>query len=1093
MWTCGDLLRWFGCVLVPVALAQPAAADPVSKGLAWLLVNQNGDGSWGADAQRVAATSEVLQAMLDNGLERSPSFSRGLAWLTGYKSDSVDALARRLIVAGRSGVDDSLSGWNDMLDARAGTGQNGAGTAIRWWGAYSVYQGSFPDTSLAARAAVSARAAGYLQGASFQAVVQYMIDSQSANGGWSFAGWPQQGRMGVGILPTADSLRALARIRQALPSANYIDVPIERGLSWLLTSARRADGSFDEGVGDSTGAIHKTALAVIALRRAGDSLPFGIAGLDGAVEDGLNFLASQQYADGSWGLQPYQTALAIQAFPAIDPSDADGDGNTDLVEAELGSLPEPDAQSVLDSNGVSSHLRLESARTLREVLVGAHFTDLSQVSGYRPQPPFTWNVTGSLPPGVVQDVGVPGRLVLGGQAVSPGNYLYEITVQDARGRQASAVHRLNVIDPGDLLTDTDGDGIASSVELASGIENASLSVDLPRPVAMDDQASTEMGNGVGIVVLANDQQAAAGSLHVQSAGAGGFGRTVVSPDLQIVRYLPDDGFSGTDAFEYVLEDADGNTATATVTVLVSEPVPANRRYVVLNPRMNNGPVGIASLVAGNAINAASEGVTLAQYAIDQFSAGVLAPSVLVEGDGPFDIASNVDGVDLPVPDVFTGRRFVVPQSRYSHIYYLYSPTGTNATIDAGSGAQALVLPAGTTVSYPAGSQVDVATVITADEPIFVSHRTTNNNDAFPVAPAAHELWGRRSRSAFVAAREDGTRVHVYASDGSVGVIELNAGEYAPIDLGSGDAADQTDTLHLIANHPIAALQVGDGDGGESSVFMPNQLLADRFALPVPAQYLLVTCSQPGTLVSVDGAPGAACGGDGVIPGKLYLGSATPGPNLPAGTVISTNHPVALMLENAESNDETILLGRRSVAPDIDADGISNGVDGCPSVADPAQGDSDADGTGDACDDDDLDGLSYAIETFLGTDPLLADSDGDGLTDYEELDRDGEPANFTPGVDTDPRLADTDGDDFDDGVDPLPLVFNFGDGDVAPRGAPDGRLNTGDWLVLLRFATGAAQPTETDLAHGDIPVGTAPPDGIINGADLVRLLELLHNH
>ncbi len=60
-------------------------------------------------------------------------------------------------------------------------------------------------------------------------------------------------------------------------------------------------------------------------------------------------------------------------------------------------------------------------------------------------------------------------------------------------------------------------------------------------------------------------------------------------------------------------------------------------------------------------------------------------------------------------------------------------------------------------------------------------------------------------------------------------------------------------------------------------------------------------------------------------------------------------------------------------------------------------------------DTDGDLLTDAQEAELGTNPELADSDGDGLTDFAEV-------GFEPGsaTGTDPRLRDTDGDGVGDG-------------------------------------------------------------------------------
>lgn len=141
-------------------------------------------------------------------------------------------------------------------------------------------------------------------------------------------------------------------------------------------------------------------------------------------------------------------------------------------------------------------------------------------------------------------------------------------------------------------------------------------------------------------------------------------------------------------------------------------------------------------------------------------------------------------------------------------------------------------------------------------------------------------------------------------------------------------------------------------------------------------------------------------------------------------------------------------------------------------------------------DADGDGLSRDLELALGTNPLLADTDGDGLNDYVEVAYDGNAASYTPGADLNPLSVDTDGDGLADGSDPLPLTFNFMDGDLGPLGAPDGLVDTADYAVALQIVLGKRQPTVLELSHGDIyPPGA--PDGVIDTSDLVLLLRKLH--
>jgi hypothetical protein len=133
-------------------------------------------------------------------------------------------------------------------------------------------------------------------------------------------------------------------------------------------------------------------------------------------------------------------------------------------------------------------------------------------------------------------------------------------------------------------------------------------------------------------------------------------------------------------------------------------------------------------------------------------------------------------------------------------------------------------------------------------------------------------------------------------------------------------------------------------------------------------------------------------------------------------------------EDGLSDAQEVELGTDPANPDTDEDGLFDAAE-VAAGTDPTLYDSDGDGFGDNAEvangtdpldpasvppgeptiDTDGDLLTDAQEAELGTNPELADSDGDGLTDFAEV-------GFEPGsaTGTDPNLFDTDGDEVGDG-------------------------------------------------------------------------------
>ncbi|PKQ62751.1 hypothetical protein BZG02_11115 [Labilibaculum filiforme] len=111
------------------------------------------------------------------------------------------------------------------------------------------------------------------------------------------------------------------------------------------------------------------------------------------------------------------------------------------------------------------------------------------------------------------------------------------------------------------IEDADGDQDTATVSITVNPVNDT-------PIAVNDTNTVDEDTPVSANVLDNDTNLGDGPVTVVSNTDPANGTVVVNADGTYT-YTPDEGFFGTDTFEYTLEDADGEQSTATITITVN--------------------------------------------------------------------------------------------------------------------------------------------------------------------------------------------------------------------------------------------------------------------------------------------------------------------------------------------------------------------------------------------------------------------------------------------------------------------------------------------------------------------------------------------
>lgn len=275
-------VAWADTTLGGTTPVAGASAPDVDRAIAWLAAQQHLDGRWADAAQtEIRDTATVVGALIRAGVAGPPP-QRGLGWLQGIQSESLDSQARANAVLSEAGLP---AGARAILATRLLQAQNADGG----FGAGRDFASDALDTALALRALAALRHPADDR-------VRRAVATLSGLAGPD-GGWPAVTGAETSTVVTAEVLLALLDWKDVVGSA-ALRGP---GLAALL-ARQNPDGGF----GASPSTPHASALALEVLLAAGA----GVALVDPLTA----WLEREQLADGSWAASPYQTALVVSAL-----------------------------------------------------------------------------------------------------------------------------------------------------------------------------------------------------------------------------------------------------------------------------------------------------------------------------------------------------------------------------------------------------------------------------------------------------------------------------------------------------------------------------------------------------------------------------------------------------------------------------------------------------------------------------------------------------------------------------------------------------------------------------------------------------------
>ena len=428
-------LIFFG-ISVPICLALPTVPQLESardKSLAYLVKQQNGDGSWGkTEGEKVRLTATVLDTFAKYGVS-GVVYRRGINWLANAEALSNDSLARQIIALNKAKID--TKALTDKLIAAGWVRATSPITVA--WGAGYQYQLSTVDSALAFQALVLRT--DYVNSAG----ITYIKSLQLSSAGWDYAQAPVAASK---VIPTAQMLLTL----RTLGGSHWGQTADKNAATWLATQAKSGGAIADV----DTQSDVETALAVQALGVAKDVVGASTTILP-VYQNGLDYLIARQSANGSIDNNIYKTVLAAQAWFNLNQTltDTDGDGIPDVVETQAGTNSAVVDTIYLEAGNGNNANERSSQYYFNEVMVNATIAlQLETTAGAMVKS------GGDLPPGVQIN---SSNHILSGTPSAIGNYSFSYRITATNGKIYIGSALIRVVAESE---DTDDDGIPISYE-----------------------------------------------------------------------------------------------------------------------------------------------------------------------------------------------------------------------------------------------------------------------------------------------------------------------------------------------------------------------------------------------------------------------------------------------------------------------------------------------------------------------------------------------------------------------------------------------------------------------------------------------------